>query len=370
VDGDNDPLQFDLAASPGNMTIDSTSGKILWTPDAPGVYPVNVSVSDGNATSNQIFEIFVPGANRPPRITNTTLPDATVGVPYSFKVPAIDDDGDALTFILVNKTGNMALDSSTGVLNWTPEKSGTCSVSVKISDSETSIIYDFLITVRMASHNQLPMFTSKAVTASVLGLPYSYYAKASDQDDDVLSYTLITSPSGMAIDSLTGKIFWTPTTLGNFTVKIKASDGRGGEAFQEFTITVLNRTRPTIEFITPTEGQKVKTKITVSGIATKGTVDIVKIQLRVDSGEWIDMTGNSTWTYSLDTTKLQNGKHTLQARAFDGMDYSDIANRTMIVDNPKPAGKGFIPAFESGLALVGIFMALMTILRRRRSPFI
>jgi len=76
--------------------------------------------------------------------------------------------------------------------------------------------------------------------------------------------------------------------------------------------------------------------------------NITKVQLRADNGDWMDANGNTGWTFVLDTSKLKNGKHTLQARAFDGTDYSDLANRTIKVDNPKQAQKGFIPMMDGG----------------------
>ena len=171
----------------------------------------------------------------------------------------------------------------------------------------------------------------------------------------------------MAINASTGNIAWTPALAGRFPVKLKVSDGKGGEAVQEFTITVANRTRPVLEIKTPSEGQKVKGKLTVTGATTKGSLDIVKVQLRVDSGDWLDTAGNSSWTYTLDTTKFKDGKHTIQARAFDGMDYSDIVNRTVMVDNSKPASKGFIPGFNGTLALIGVSAGLIIRLFKKRN---
>jgi len=76
--------------------------------------------------------------------------------------------------------------------------------------------------------------------------------------------------------------------------------------------------------------------------------------------------GNSTWQYTLDTTSLRNGKHTLQARAYAGMDYSEIVNRTVSVDNAKSEGKGFIPGFGPAVIAALAGSLAMSWYRQRR----
>ena len=69
---------------------------------------------------------------------------------------------------------------------------------------------------------------------------YLYDVDAVDPDDDVLNYSLTTTPSGMSINPVSGLIHWSPTheQIGDHHVKVEVSDGRGGLAFQEFIICV------------------------------------------------------------------------------------------------------------------------------------
>lgn len=55
--------------------------------------------------------------------------------------------------------------------------------------------------------------------------------KASDPDDDTLSYSLANAPAGMTIDSGTGLLRWPLKTgnAGKCHVEVKVSDGHGGE---------------------------------------------------------------------------------------------------------------------------------------------
>jgi len=352
-DGDDDALLFELSRKPVNMTIDSTTGLIEWIPSAGGAYEVNIEVSDGQVRNHQDYIIIVP--NRPPRITNTTVPEALVGVAFVYDIPAVSDDGRELSYKLVNQTEGMTIDASTGRLGWTPTAVGDFSVSVNMSDSKTSIIYDFIIHVLKG--NKAPVFSSNPVNSSAFGFKYIYEARATDEDGDALTYSLETGPDGMTIDASTGRINWTPNSSGDFNVRIKISDGKGGEAFQEFTVRVVANVRPVVELLKPREGQTLRGKAEVLGNVTKGTFDVVKVQVRIDSGDWMDASGNSTWQLIIDTAKLKNGKHTLQARAYDGFGYSETVNRAVKVDNPT-AGGGFIPGFESLPALVAMAVCL------------
>jgi len=362
VDGDNDPIQFNLTKQPQNMTIDPSSGLINWIPPRGGGYEVTIEATDGQAINIQNYIIVVP--NRPPRITDSTIPNAYVGVQFTYDIPAVDDDGNDLNFGLLTVLPGMTIEPSSGRITWIPLQPGDFPVSVRISNRKDTTIYNF--TIRVILGNRNPQFSTNPILVATAGIPYYYNAEASDEDGDALEFSMLDGPAGMTINVTTGKVSWTPVTAGNSSVKLRASDGKGGEAFQEFTITVVNRTRPGIEFKTPSEGQRAKGRFAVTGTAMKGTLVIVKIQLRVDSGEWLNVSGNSTWTYTLDTTKLKDGKHILQARAFDGMDYSDIINRTMLVDNAKPAANGFIPGFD-GVSMVAVLSVMaLAFLRRKR----
>src|SRR5262249_30012497 len=69
---------------------------------------------------------------------------------------------------------------------------------------------------------------------------YSDRVVALDADGDVLTYRLIASPTGMAIDPSSGAISWLtkPTDVGDHTVTVQVDDGKGGKDTQNFQIHV------------------------------------------------------------------------------------------------------------------------------------
>lgn len=95
--------------------------------------------------------------------------------------------------------------------------------------------------VVLAQLNQAPKITSQPVAEVVAGKPYTYQVKATDPNQDVLSYALKVAPEGMTINAQTGVITWanTATSVGNQSVVIEVSDGRGGKTAQVYTLSVL-----------------------------------------------------------------------------------------------------------------------------------
>ena len=363
ADGDNDTLTYGLFRKPGNMTIDSATGLVRWIPSRGGAYDATVTASDGVLTCYQDFRITVP--NRPPRTTAGAAPTAYVLEPYALNITAADDDQDPLVFSLLSNIEGMTIDPRSGRLAWVPSQPGVYYAAIRISDGTDDA--DCQLNITVLQRNRPPKIYSTPATSATVGLVYAYDANATDIDGDLLSFIAVEIPSGMSFDNATGRMTWTPAATGNFWARLKVVDGRGGEGLQEFVISVKARERSTLEFTAPAEGGTVAGALAVSGKAHPGTLPVVQVQIRVDAGDWVNATGNGTWSYMLDTTKLKNGKHTLQARAYDGMDYSDIANRTITVDNQKAAGKGFVPGFTMIVVPMAVAAALVMIGRRRRT---
>jgi hypothetical protein len=363
IDGDNDTLQFSLPKAPANMTIDDITGRIHWLPRTKGDFMVSLLISDGIASAMQNFTISVP--NKAPRITSLPPLNATTGVQYIYNITAEDDNLDALAFSLSSQIEGMTVDSLNGTIAWTPQYPGTVNVTAWVSDGKAKADQKFTISVLQG--NRAPRFTNKASNSATVGLAYSYSPKATDEDGDVLSFSLVEAPDGMVINDATGRVDWTPAVSSNFTVKIKADDRRGGEVVQTFIINVADRVKAKVAIDRPSENEKVKGKVSVSGTAVKGTLDVMSVQIRIDSGEWTNVTGNYTWEFGIDTAKLKNGKHTIEGRAFDGKDFSDVAAVNFTVYNQKAAGKGFIPGFTGIMVVLALVAWSFAFLRKRNS---
>ncbi len=80
------------------------------------------------------------------------------------------------------------------------------------------------------------------------GTPYDYDVEATDQDNEVLVYSLDEAPDGMVIDSATGVIVWTPDLeqIGENSVTVRVKDPGGLYDTQTFTVIVDSAGDPVI----------------------------------------------------------------------------------------------------------------------------
>lgn len=179
--------------------------------------------------------------NNSPSFTSTPPTSAVEGQLYSYQATASDADGDILTWTLATSPSGMTMNGS-GLVQWTPTGAqvGTHNVVIEVSDGTVSVTQSYTVTVTQAGGaNMPPVITSSPPTTATEGQSYTYAAAASDPENDPLTWSLTTSPSGMTVNSGTGLVQWTPTNaqVGSHNVTLEVSDGQAS-AQQSWTITV------------------------------------------------------------------------------------------------------------------------------------
>ncbi len=92
---------------------------------------------------------------------------------------------------------------------------------------------------------------------------------------------------------------------------------------------------PTVTMTAPVEGATVDGALLVQGNASDadGNETLQRVEVRIGDGVWRTATGTTSWNYSWDTATVQDGSHTIEARSYDGGNYSAVALRNVTVDN-------------------------------------
>ena len=191
----------------------------------------------------QSFTINVVNANDEFIINSTPITTAIEDELYIYDVDAYDIDKDGvLVYSLVISPIGMIINSSTGLIEWTPtnEQVGNNSVIMQVSDGILYQNQSFIINV--LNVNDPPNITSKPVTNARVFLRYEYKVEATDPENDKLEYSLLEKPFNMYINKKTGRILWVPLIrhIGNNTVIVAVSDGNLSTT-QTFNITVYLR---------------------------------------------------------------------------------------------------------------------------------
>lgn len=122
---------------------------------------------------------------------------------------------------------------------------------------------------------------------------------------------------------------------------------------------------PEASITDPLDAEAVGGKIKIKGTSSDDT-DVVKVEVRIDGGAWMEADGTSSWTYELDTGKMEEGNHTVEVRSFDGDKYSDPVAVTFEVDHDKAPKEDESPGSGPVVAALSILAAALVAWRRRR----
>jgi len=186
---------------------------------------------------NEILSNVVELKNALPEVTEVKMtpevfrPGDTIG----FDVVSSDMDGDEVTL------------SYEWTMNGKPAGSGKqIGVPLKRGDRFTVKITPFdgqdygRPYVMRRDMGNMPPVIIEDKKFSFDGEFYTYQVMASDPDEDSLTFSLKSAPEGMSIDSKTGMITWTvPQDFkGKASITVSVTDGSGGEATQDLTLTI------------------------------------------------------------------------------------------------------------------------------------
>jgi hypothetical protein len=247
-------LTFSLGATaPAGAAIDPATGVFTWTPtmdQGPAEYTFDVCVSDGIETVCLPVNVSVLEGNLPPvlyPIDDASIPEL---VEYSFTAEASDpNEGQVLTFSLIDAPEGAVIDPATGVFTWTPTEEqgyGVYPFTVQVCDDQQPALCAIRLVTLTVLEDNLPPTLYPIDDATIPEMEaYSFTARASDADDpaQTLTFSLIGAPDGAAIDPVTGVFTWTPSEAQGpgsypFTVRVCDDQEPPACASQEVTLTV------------------------------------------------------------------------------------------------------------------------------------
>jgi hypothetical protein len=386
-----DVITFTLDTKPEGMSIDEDIGLILWIPtiDQEGANEVIVVASDGDVGIKQYFNVTVSIPDNIPPTTHLVSPDdgtRVYNIFPTFEWTAEDSEEDPLTFdIYINEYQTMvdlrdpAALAGSGLTNTsfipsTGLKRGTLYYWIVIpNDGISSGVCDngpwsFEVS-KTAIENHAPVITSEPVTEITEGSEYQYTVKATDEDGDVLTYSLEKKPTGMVIDAQSGLIVWTPKAgqIGNHDIVITVSDNTISVQ-QDFTIKVkalpVNKA-PTITSI-PDGKVKVGETFSYQVVASDPDPnDVLTYQLNnPPTGMSISSTGMIEWTPSKD----QSGEHNIEVEVTDGKDPVKVQFKVTVKKEEKvePGGSLLDPLYLIIIAIVIVVVIVVVALLMSR----
>jgi len=243
--GGTAPYTFTVTAGalPPGLTL-SLAGLLSGTPTTIGTFTFTVTATDANGCpGSQPYTITINAACPTLTISPATLPNGNLGVLYSQTITA---SGGTAPYIFTVTAGalppGLALTSSgpsTALLSGTPTSTGTFSFTITATDAngcQVSQAYTILINAACP-----PITVSPATLPNpTVGIPYSQTISASGGTAPyIFTVTAGSLPPGLALTSSgpsTALLSGTPTTTGNFSFTITATDANGCPGAQAYTM--------------------------------------------------------------------------------------------------------------------------------------
>ncbi|MBX5317926.1 putative Ig domain-containing protein, partial [Staphylococcus caprae] len=262
-----------VSGLPEGVSFDSATNTISGTPTKVGSYLITVTTTDaeGNATTtnftikvvdttppvvksiaNQTIEVntamdtitIEASDNSGQAVTNKVsgLPD---GVIYNSQTNAISFAPRMHSSNLVKMKAMSIANNKTGTISGIPTKIGTYPITVTTTDAEgNETITQFIIKV---VDTTAPVVTPiKNQTKEINTILDPIKVEATDNSGQSVTNKISGLPDGVSFDSATNTITGTPTKVGSYPITVTTTDASGNETTSNFTIKIVDTTKPTV----------------------------------------------------------------------------------------------------------------------------
>ncbi|GGG05039.1 hypothetical protein GCM10010924_37030 [Rhizobium wenxiniae] len=244
IDPEGSPVTYGLGAGPsrGMVTI-NPDGTYRYVPNRNfnGTDTFTYTVSDGTATSTYTATITVTPVNDAPLASDTSISVAAGSTATGSLPPAIDPEGDAVTYGLGSQAshGTVTINPD-GTYSYRPVAGyrGSDSFTYTVSDGQATSTY--MVTISVGATNRPPVGSDANVTAFEDTPLNSRLPVATDADGDILTYGLgAPAVHGTVTVNADGSYTYIPALNfnGTDTFTYTVSDGRSTSTYT-ITITV------------------------------------------------------------------------------------------------------------------------------------
>jgi uncharacterized repeat protein (TIGR03803 family) len=230
--GGDVPYTFSVSAGalPSGLSLNPSTGLLSGTPTATGMFSFTITVTDslGNSASRGSTVTI-----NPPITIGAGYPPGTVGQSYSFALaPAVSGGTGAYTFTATGILAPGLALGANGTLAGIPKIAGTYSFQLTVTDSVGATdTVTMLVTIYPAL-----MFTTGSLPYGEVDCPYNTTIQTSGGSPPI-TFTLSNGalPPGLMMNS-GGVISGIPTTAGNYTFTVTATDSVGASSSQIYNL--------------------------------------------------------------------------------------------------------------------------------------
>jgi hypothetical protein len=319
----------DNGTLPAGLSIDAGSGIISGTPTTAGTYGVTITVTDSDNFAAQVtFNWTITNTVSVTSPGDQSDPSGMAISPLS--VSAADSSSTAtLSYSATGLPDGLSIDSSTGTVTGTPTTAGSSSVTVTATDEagftgSASFTWVITNTVSVANPGTQSNRSGSAIS------PLSNSATDSSSAASISSWSATGLPSGLSINSGTGRVTGTPTTGGSYSVTVTATDSDGFSGSAGFTWNITN----TVSVTDPgNQTSSVGTGITPLTVTASDSSSVATLSYSAGSTLPLGLTiGSSSGTVT--GTPTLAGVYPVTITATDSAGFTGTTNFTWTVVGP------------------------------------
>ncbi len=213
-----------------------------WRDDA-GPHGLTVTLAADAIAADNDFVLTPTNTSVTDGIHFVTSPSKEIeaGETFRYASIAIGIRGDAISYDLSLAPDGMTIDRATGLIAWRPTigQVGEHRVILRATSTSGSIsLQDF--TLDVAAPNTAPRFSTSPSLSAYATMVYASTIEAQDAEGDTLTYSVVDAPTGVALDTDSGELSWTPTTaqVGDHDFTLAVVDSAGNETRSNFRVRV------------------------------------------------------------------------------------------------------------------------------------
>ncbi|MEX2187538.1 MAG: Ig-like domain-containing protein [Pirellulales bacterium] len=245
-------FRYSLASAPSGMSIDQSTGTLTWTPtsaqagtqnftiqatDAAGnvrTLAATVNVAGGAPTAVDLDGTSDAGFSSTDNLTNATLP--------KFNISGVTSGAIIKLYTGATLIGQgTATGTTISITATTALAEGTHGITASqtIGGVESAKSPALSVTIDTTGPG---FFVSSPAGQANVGVLYTFNMQHGEEGQTGFRYSLVSPPTGMSIDELTGVITWTPTAAqaGPHPYQVRGADAAGNARTVNATITVVS----------------------------------------------------------------------------------------------------------------------------------
>ena len=238
----SNPVTWSLVTGPSGMTINSGTGVVSWPTPVIGTHTINIRATNSVGNSTRSWSLTVNPATP---VINPIANEFMSCEPYTGPTPTLTNPvcmNPISAWSLVSGPAGMTINAGTGVLSWPAPVVGSHTITIRATNATGSGDRSWTLNV-----NRIAPVIGAISNATLACGPYTGPTPTLTNPgcmNPITSWSLVTGPAGMTINSATGVVSWPSPIVGTHPVTIRAANS-AGTGDRSWTVT-MNRIAPVV----------------------------------------------------------------------------------------------------------------------------